>query len=153
MAKSGEKNVFWRIKNGFCHCAAALETQVPKLCTALDLSLLYILIPGTYSKFARKNDSLALGVCFLQPCSLLICWPINRSNRFSNFLRLDQLDRFAKIIKSIFSKFWKVRILYFTVFRIFQSRTEFSVTNSILRNETWKPLTGITRKRTRVATT
>jgi len=36
---------------------------------------------------------------------LLIRWPINRSNRFSDFLRLDRLDRFAKIIKSIFSKF------------------------------------------------
>jgi len=28
---------------GFCHCAAILQTQVPKLCTDLDLSLLYIL--------------------------------------------------------------------------------------------------------------
>jgi len=50
-------------------CAAVLQTQVPKLCTALDLSLLYILILGTYSKFARKNNFLALGVCFPQPCS------------------------------------------------------------------------------------
>jgi len=39
------------------------------LCTDLDLSLLYILILGTYSKFARKNNFLALGVCFPQPCS------------------------------------------------------------------------------------
>jgi len=60
------------------HCAAVLQTQVPKLCTDLDLgllctdldlSLLYILIFGTYSKFARKNNFLALGVCFPQPCS------------------------------------------------------------------------------------
>ena len=54
---------------GFCHCAAVLRTQVPKLGTALDLGLLYILILGTYSKFARKNNFLALGVCFPQPCS------------------------------------------------------------------------------------
>jgi len=53
----------------FCHCAAVLQTQVPKLCTALNLSLLYILILGTFSKFARKNNFLALGVCFPQPCS------------------------------------------------------------------------------------
>ena len=51
------------------HCAVVLQTQVPKLCTDLDLSLLYILILGTYSKFARKNNFPALGVCFLQPCS------------------------------------------------------------------------------------
>jgi len=53
----------------FCHCAAVLQTQVPKVCTDLDLSLLYILTLGTYSKFARKNNFLALGVCFPQPCS------------------------------------------------------------------------------------
>jgi len=57
------KNVFWRIKNGFCHYATVLQTQVPKLCTALDLIL------GTCRKFARKNNFLSLGVCFPQPCS------------------------------------------------------------------------------------
>ena len=54
---------------GFCHCGAVLQTQVPKLGTALDLGLLYILIVGTYSKFARKNNFLSLGVCFPQPRS------------------------------------------------------------------------------------
>ena len=48
---------------------AVPQTQVPKLCTALDLSLLYILIFETYCEFARKNHFLALGVCFPQPCS------------------------------------------------------------------------------------
>jgi len=43
--------------------------QVPKKCTNLDINLLYSLILGTYSKFARKNKLLALGMCFLQPCS------------------------------------------------------------------------------------
>jgi len=56
-------------KIGFCRCAAVVQTQVPKLCTALDLGLLYILILGTYSKFALKNNFLALGVCFPQPRS------------------------------------------------------------------------------------
>jgi len=46
-----------------CHGAAVLQAQVPKLCTDLDLSLLYILILGTYSKFAGKINFLALGVC------------------------------------------------------------------------------------------
>jgi len=56
-------------KTRFCHCDAILQTQEPKLCTNLDLGLLYILIFGTYSKFARKNNFLALSVCFPQPCS------------------------------------------------------------------------------------
>jgi len=46
-------------------------SQVPKKCTDLDFILLCILILmlGTYSKFARINHFLALGVCFPQPCS------------------------------------------------------------------------------------
>jgi hypothetical protein len=40
----------------------------------LNLSLLYLLILGTYGKFARRNNFLALGVCFPQPW-LLECWP------------------------------------------------------------------------------
>jgi len=54
---------------GSRHCAAVLQTQVPKLCTDLNLSLFYILILGTYSKFAWENNFLALGVCFPQSCS------------------------------------------------------------------------------------
>jgi len=57
--------VFSRSRN----CAAVLFSQVPKLCTELDLSLLYILTSGTCSKFARDNNFQALGVCFPQPCS------------------------------------------------------------------------------------
>ena len=67
MATSQKQNVFRRGKIRFCHCAAVLQTKVPKVCTDLDLGLLYILISGTYSKFARKNNFLALGVCFPQP--------------------------------------------------------------------------------------
>jgi len=48
-----------------------------------------------------------------------IRWPINRSNRFSDFLRLDRLDRFGKIIKSIFSKFWKREFKFFSDFQNF----------------------------------
>ena len=51
------------------HCASVIQMQVPKLCTDLHLSLLYILILEAYSKFARKNNYLALGVCFPQSCS------------------------------------------------------------------------------------
>jgi len=54
------KNVFQRRKN-----------RVPKLCTDLDLGLLYILILGAYSKFARKNDFLALGVALRSPARAL----------------------------------------------------------------------------------
>jgi len=49
-----------------------MQTQVPKLCTDLDLGLLYILILGTYSTFARKNDFLSLPFAFR---SSLQRWP------------------------------------------------------------------------------
>ena len=52
-------------------CATSVLAQVPKLCTDLDLSLLYILILGTYSKFALKNNFLALGVYSSQPAQAL----------------------------------------------------------------------------------
>ena len=48
---------------GSRHCASVLQTQVPKLCTDLDLGLLYILISGTYCKFARENNFLAFAFC------------------------------------------------------------------------------------------
>ena len=60
MAKSDFSCVETRFFPGICHCASVLQAQVPKLCTDLDLSLLYILIFGTYSKFDRKIN-------FLQP--------------------------------------------------------------------------------------
>jgi len=66
---SGKKTCFDAGKIGFCQCAAVHQTQVPNSCIDVDLSLLYILILGTYSKFARENNFLALGVCFPQPCS------------------------------------------------------------------------------------
>ena len=71
--KIRKKTCFDVGETGFCHCAAVLQTQVPKLCTALDLGLLFILILGTYSKFARINNFLALGICF--PEALLERWP------------------------------------------------------------------------------
>jgi len=60
----GQNTFFFRSR----HCAAVLSfSQVPKKCTDLDLGLLYILILGTYSKFTRKINFLAPGVCFPQP--------------------------------------------------------------------------------------
>ena len=70
MGKNTRKTLCFDVgKIGICHCAAVLEMQVQKLCTTLDLGLLYILTFGTYSKFARKNNFLALGVCFPHLCS------------------------------------------------------------------------------------
>jgi len=62
MATSEKKTCFDAGKIRIWHCAAVFQTQVPKLCTDLDLSLIHILISGTYSKFARKFNFLALGV-------------------------------------------------------------------------------------------
>ena len=61
--KIRKKTCFDKGKIGFCHCASVLQAQVPKLCTDLDLSLLYTLTLGTHSKFAWKNNFLALSVC------------------------------------------------------------------------------------------
>jgi len=54
MAKSDFSCVKTRVFLGFCHRAFVLQAQVPNLCTNLDFSLIYILILGTYSKFARN---------------------------------------------------------------------------------------------------
>ena len=51
------------------HCAAVFFSQVPNKCTDLDLSLLDMLILGTYSEFARTYNFLALGICFPHPWS------------------------------------------------------------------------------------
>jgi hypothetical protein len=65
-------------------CPAVLFSQVPKKCTDLDLSVLYNLKSGTYSKFARRNN-------FLSLCA----W---RSHRRAALLRtLRWLLKFAKI--------------------------------------------------------
>jgi len=66
--------------------SAILFSQVPKKCTDLDLSLLYNLILGTYSKFARKNN-------FLSLCA-------RRSHRRAALLRtLRWLLKFSKKIR------------------------------------------------------
>ena len=69
----------------FWHCATVLFSQVPKKCTDLEFSLLYILTLGTYSKYTRKNNFLALSVCFLQPCS----------SAGRKFVRLDHVYKTA----------------------------------------------------------
>ena len=55
------------------HCTSAFFLQVLKSCTDLDLTLLYILILKTHTKFVWENKIPALGVCFLQPCSSDVC--------------------------------------------------------------------------------
>jgi len=72
---TSQKTCFDAGKIRFCHCAAVLRIQVPKLCTDLDLSLLYILILGTYSKFARKNNFLNSSARRLHSAALLERWP------------------------------------------------------------------------------
>ena len=57
-----------RLKIGSRHCVAAFSLQVPNSCTDFDETLLYISILTTYSTFVRKNEMLALGVCFPQQC-------------------------------------------------------------------------------------
>jgi len=73
IATSGKQRVSPAIKirigiaQRFCFCKYLFF--LPKKCTDLDLSLLYILTLGIYSRFAWNIHFPALGVCFPQPCS------------------------------------------------------------------------------------
>jgi len=88
VATSGKKTCFDAGKIVICHCAAVLHTQVPKLCTDLDLGLLYILISGTCSKFAQKHNFLSLGVCFPQLCRFAASrWRLQNYRRIVSFPR------------------------------------------------------------------
>ena len=80
-----------------CQCAVAFHYQVPKLCTDLDPTLVYILISGTYVnlKLARNNKMLVLGVDFPQTCSsagLVFGAPKSLSAHF--YITTDELFRF-----------------------------------------------------------
>ena len=78
------------------HCKAAFFLQVPKKCTNVDLTLLYILIWGTYTKFIRENKMLMLSVCLPQPCSSdgrCQCLPCQDHVRITT----DRLVHFHKI--------------------------------------------------------
>jgi len=60
----------------FCHCAAGLQTQVPKLCTDLDLSFLYILICEHIASSLGKIISQRSAFAFCSPArALAISFP------------------------------------------------------------------------------
>jgi len=84
--RNAKLRFFLRAKH--VHCAAVFFSQVPKKCTDLALSLLYILTWGTYSKFTRKNHFLAPGVCFLQPCSSSGRRLATSTSRLQNYRRI-----------------------------------------------------------------
>ena len=46
-------------------CSRIFFVQVPKSCTDLNPTLLYVSMLRTYSRFVQKNEMLALGVCFM----------------------------------------------------------------------------------------
>jgi len=71
MATSEKKQFFACRKNRNLALRSVLFSQVPKKGTDLDLSLLYILTLKTYSKIARNNNFLALGVSFRSPARAL----------------------------------------------------------------------------------
>ena len=86
--KIRKKTCFDAGKIGFCLCSAGRSKQVLKLCADPDLGLLYILILGTYSKFARKNNFLALSVCSPQPCSSAARRFAASRSRLQNYWRI-----------------------------------------------------------------
>jgi len=56
-------------------CQKPKRMRVPKLCTDLDRTLLYIPILKTYSKFARENKTLRLSGWCLLPADMHERWP------------------------------------------------------------------------------
>jgi len=66
VAISRKKSVSPVGKIGIWNCTAVLFAQVPKKCTVPDLSFLYIFLLKRQGTFARKNNFLALGICFPQ---------------------------------------------------------------------------------------
>ena len=66
-----KKTCFARKENRNLALRMPLFSQVPKKCTDLDLSLLYILILGTYSEFTGKIISLRSAFAFRSPARAL----------------------------------------------------------------------------------
>ena len=56
-----------RLNIGSRHRAAAFFLQIPKACTDLDPTHLYMSILGTYSKFLRENASARLLLAAAMP--------------------------------------------------------------------------------------
>jgi len=113
------RNAFF---SGIRFYSAVLSSQVLQKCTDLDLSLLYNLILGTYSKFARKNN-------FLSLCA-------RRSHRRAALLRtLRWLSKFSKKIRRGCRK-KQVGVLKRRVFR--QCRASLLAPQAQSRDDGWK---------------
>jgi len=65
---SGDVFIQLRFFLGTHHCAAAFHVQAPNLCTNLDSSFLYSLIPGICSRLIREKYMLALSVWHTYLC-------------------------------------------------------------------------------------
>jgi len=76
---------------GIWHCVAVRFSQVPKKCTDLDLSLLYILKLRTNSQFAKENNFLALSACFRSPARELAAGLLRQDHVYKT---TDELFRF-----------------------------------------------------------
>jgi len=78
------------LKNRKSALRSRFSLEVPKSCTDLDPTLLYISKLGRYSKFVRKDKMLALGVCLPQPCPSAgrrFAASRSRLNRYYQFFR------------------------------------------------------------------
>ena len=70
MAKSDFSCVETRFSPGFCHRAFVLQAQVPKLCTDLDLSLLYISRSEIFCYLSKKVAAVGKKLFFLKSALL-----------------------------------------------------------------------------------
>jgi len=83
---------------GIRHCTAAFSVQVPKSCTNLDPTFLYILILRIYTKFVRNNKikrSVFASATQLYTCShvcrVKITFEIPPNNRFVSTNEFDEM--------------------------------------------------------------
>jgi len=108
---------FFLCRNTFFFRKSPLRCGSPNAC-AQNLRLLYILILGTYSKFARKHNFLALDVCFPQLCSSAGRRSAVSRSRVQNYRRIVLFPQQKKSMKCVVD--WipltirvRCKILYF----------------------------------------
>jgi len=96
---------------GSRHYAAEFSMQIPKSCTDLDPTLMYISILGTYGKFVWKNKMLALGVCLPQLCPSACSRFAPSRSRLNHYRTIDSFPRKRTWWNALWTGFFWIRTL------------------------------------------
>jgi len=108
---------------------------VLKKCTDLDLSLLYNLILGTYSKFARTNNFLSLCARRSHRRTALL-WTLRWLSKFSKTIRRGCRKRQVGVLKRRVFRQCHFSIRHHEVF-LLRSRSDFHVANFREHSRIW----------------